>query len=185
MSPRNHQQDIGQQIGDAAAQNPGKTALIGLLSSPLALRAGGVALRWARRHPVLAIAAAAGAYAWYRRANAAQNYGGYGSGTPTGPQGSTMDFGATNAGSAASMTSGAAGATGSGDAWAGGTSAGSVGGGTPGLGAASGPSPTGIGGRASGVTGDADGWSGGRAGGTIHQGQGIAGSGASAPSPLR
>jgi hypothetical protein len=46
-----------------AVENPGKTAALSLLTTPLALKAGGVALRWARRNPGLAFTVAAGALA--------------------------------------------------------------------------------------------------------------------------
>jgi hypothetical protein len=46
-----------------AVDNPGKTAALSLLTTPLAMKAGGVALRWARRNPGLAFTVAAGALA--------------------------------------------------------------------------------------------------------------------------
>jgi hypothetical protein len=48
-----------------AVENPGKTAALSLLTTPLALKAGGLALRWARRNPGLAFTVAAGALAWW------------------------------------------------------------------------------------------------------------------------
>jgi hypothetical protein len=54
-----------RSIGEEAAANPGKTAVFSLLTTPLAMRAGGVALRWARRNPGLALTVAAGALVWY------------------------------------------------------------------------------------------------------------------------
>jgi hypothetical protein len=52
-------------VGQKAAENPGKTAVFSLLTTPLAMRAGSVALRWARRNPGLALTVAAGALVWY------------------------------------------------------------------------------------------------------------------------
>lgn len=61
-------QGTGEKIREAASEHPGVTALVSLLSSPIALKLGGVALRFARRNPVLAIGLAAGAYVlWNRR----------------------------------------------------------------------------------------------------------------------
>lgn len=71
------QHGTGERIREAAAEHPGATALVSLLTSPIALKLGSVALRWARRHPVLAIGVAAGAYAmWNRRQRAADTFGG-------------------------------------------------------------------------------------------------------------
>jgi hypothetical protein len=61
MDPRHGSSTVGQK----AAGNPGKTAFLSLLTTPLAMRAGGVALRWARRNPGLALTVAAGALVWY------------------------------------------------------------------------------------------------------------------------
>lgn len=62
---RNPRHDVGGRLGDAAAENPGRAALLSLVSTPLALKAGRVALRWARRNPGVALAVAAGALAWW------------------------------------------------------------------------------------------------------------------------
>lgn len=62
------EQGTGERIREAAAEHPGATALVSLLTSPIALKAGSIALRWARRHPLVAIGIAAGAYVvWNRR----------------------------------------------------------------------------------------------------------------------
>jgi hypothetical protein len=50
-------------IEQTVADNPGKTATLGLLTTPLAMKMGGIALRWARRNPGLAFTVAAGALA--------------------------------------------------------------------------------------------------------------------------
>lgn len=55
----------GTRLGEAAAENPGRAALLSLITTPLAMRAGRVALTWARRNPGLALAVAAGAVAWW------------------------------------------------------------------------------------------------------------------------
>lgn len=55
------------RLGDAAAENPGRTALLSLITTPLAMRAGRVALRWAQRNPGMALVLAAGAVAWWAR----------------------------------------------------------------------------------------------------------------------
>lgn len=65
--------DAAERVREAATEHPGATALVSLLSSPIALKAGGVALRWARRNPVLAIVVAAGAYVWWSRRNRASD----------------------------------------------------------------------------------------------------------------
>jgi hypothetical protein len=62
---RNSRQSAGGRLGDAAAENPGRAALLSLVSTPLAMKAGRVALRWARRNPGVALAVAAGALAWW------------------------------------------------------------------------------------------------------------------------
>jgi hypothetical protein len=54
-----------ERLERAAVENPGKTAAFSLLTTPLALKAGGLALRWARRNPGLAFTVAAGALAWW------------------------------------------------------------------------------------------------------------------------
>ncbi|MCZ8130922.1 MAG: hypothetical protein O9284_06420 [Steroidobacteraceae bacterium] len=123
MSPRNPH-DLGQQIGDAAAQNPGTTALIGLLSSPLALRAGGVVLRWVRRHPFLAVAAAAGAYAWYRRANSTGTYG-YDAASAA-QEGGTPGLGAAPGPSPTGIGGRASGVSGDANGWSGGRAGGTI-----------------------------------------------------------
>lgn len=54
-----------ERLERAADGNPGATAAFGLLTTPLAMKAAGVALQWARRNPGLALAVAAGALAWW------------------------------------------------------------------------------------------------------------------------
>ena len=54
-----------ERLGQAAAENPGKTAALSLLTTPLAMKAAGIALRWARRNPAMALTVAAGALAWW------------------------------------------------------------------------------------------------------------------------
>jgi hypothetical protein len=54
-----------ERLERAAAENPGKTAAFSLLTTPLAMKAASVALRWARRNPGLALTVAAGALAWW------------------------------------------------------------------------------------------------------------------------
>lgn len=73
------EQGTGERIREVAAEHPGATALVSLLTSPIALKLGSVALRWARRHPVLAIGVAAGAYVmWNRRQGGGNSLRGYG-----------------------------------------------------------------------------------------------------------
>ncbi len=62
---RTTRQGAGGRLGDAAAENPGRAALLSLISTPLAMKAGRVGLRWARRNPGVALAVAAGALAWW------------------------------------------------------------------------------------------------------------------------
>jgi hypothetical protein len=54
-----------ERLERAAVENPGKTAAFSLLTTPLAMKAAGVALRWARRNPGMAFTVAAGALAWW------------------------------------------------------------------------------------------------------------------------
>lgn len=71
-------QGTGERIREAAAEHPGAAALVSLLTSPIALKLGSVAFRWARRHPLLAIGVAAGAYVmWNRRQRGVGAYDGY------------------------------------------------------------------------------------------------------------
>lgn len=57
----------GETLRDAAANHPGATAGLGLLTTPLAMRAANIALRWARRNPALAFVVGVGALAWWAR----------------------------------------------------------------------------------------------------------------------
>jgi hypothetical protein len=55
----------GRGFGAAAAEHPAGAAGLGFLTTPLALSAGRLALRFARRNPTLAVVVAAGALAWW------------------------------------------------------------------------------------------------------------------------
>lgn len=82
----------GERLREAAAEHPGVTALVSLLSSPLALKLGSFALRWARRHPVLAIGVAAGAYVmWNRRQRGLASHDGHAAGGGGARAGSSGD----------------------------------------------------------------------------------------------
>jgi hypothetical protein len=65
-----------ERLERKAVENPGKTAAFSLLTTPLALKAGGLALRWARRNPGLAFAVGAGALAWWAMKSLRQGGGG-------------------------------------------------------------------------------------------------------------
>jgi hypothetical protein len=65
-----------ERLERKAVENPGKTAAFSLLTTPLAIKAGGIALRWARRNPGLALTVAAGALAWWGYKSLRQQAGG-------------------------------------------------------------------------------------------------------------
>jgi hypothetical protein len=69
-----------ERLEREAVENPGRTAALGLLTTPLAMKAGGLALRWARRNPALALTVAAGALAWWGYKALRQQAGGGASG---------------------------------------------------------------------------------------------------------
>lgn len=53
-----------ERLFDAFAEHPGRTAGLSFLTTPLALKAGRIALRWARRNPALALTVGVGAVLW-------------------------------------------------------------------------------------------------------------------------
>lgn len=90
------QQSGAERLEQAAVENPGKTAALSLLTTPLALKAGGVALRWARRNPGLAFTVAAGALAWWGLKSLRQSGAGASTGTTMGSGTGTRDAGSAD-----------------------------------------------------------------------------------------